>query len=122
MWHNEDTRFEWVLPTGRFVMFGHIPEVLAVLLIGLLVFGPKRVIEMGSQLGKVVRELRQSTKDLSWSSLLSTDDSAGHTPPSSTNHPSQSYSAVPTGTDSSSSVTEATIVDGTVTRDADEPS
>ena len=51
-------------------MFGHIPEILIVLVIGLLFFGPKRMIEMGSRLGQAVRELRESTKDLNWTALL----------------------------------------------------
>jgi sec-independent protein translocase protein TatA len=51
-------------------MFGHIPELLIILVVALLVFGPKRMIEMGSKLGSAVRELRESTKDLNWTSLL----------------------------------------------------
>lgn len=43
---------------------GHLPEILILLLIALLVFGPKRMIEMGSQLGKAFRELREATKDI----------------------------------------------------------
>lgn len=43
---------------------GHIPEILILLLIALLVFGPKRMIEMGSSLGKAFRELREATKDI----------------------------------------------------------
>jgi TatA/E family protein of Tat protein translocase len=49
---------------------GHLPEMLVVCLIALLVFGPKRMIEMGSKLGRAVRELRESTKDLNWTALL----------------------------------------------------
>ena len=55
-------------------MLGHLPEILIVVVVGLLVFGPKRVIEMGSQLGKAVRDLRESTKDLRWSALTSSDE------------------------------------------------
>jgi sec-independent protein translocase protein TatA len=43
---------------------GHWFELLVVLLIGLLVFGPKRMIEMGSSLGKAVRDMRESLKDI----------------------------------------------------------
>jgi sec-independent protein translocase protein TatA len=45
-------------------LLGHLPELLVVLLIGLLVFGPKRMIEMGSSVGKAVREMRESLKDV----------------------------------------------------------
>jgi sec-independent protein translocase protein TatA len=43
---------------------GHLPEILVILVVGLLVFGPKRMIEMGSSLGKAFRELRDSVKDI----------------------------------------------------------
>lgn len=45
-------------------LLGHLPELIVVLLIGLLVFGPKRMIEMGSSVGKAVREMRESLKDI----------------------------------------------------------
>jgi sec-independent protein translocase protein TatA len=43
---------------------GHLPELLVVLFIGLLVFGPKRLMEMASSLGKALREMRDSLKDV----------------------------------------------------------
>lgn len=65
---------------------GHLPEVFIILVIALLVFGPKRMIEMGSQLGKAFRELRESTKDIpglgrmtSLNGLLN-DEEPRHTP------------------------------------------
>jgi TatA/E family protein of Tat protein translocase len=51
-------------------MFGHLPEILLICLVGLVILGPKRMIEMGSALGRALRELREATKDLNWSSLL----------------------------------------------------
>ena len=42
----------------------HLPELFVVLLIALLVFGPKRMIEMGSSLGKAFREFRESVRDI----------------------------------------------------------
>ena len=50
--------------------FGHFPELLGILVVALLIFGPKRMIEMGSKVGRAVRELRESTKDLNWTALL----------------------------------------------------
>ena len=47
-------------------MLGHWFDILIIVFVGLLVFGPKRMIEMGSQLGKMVRELRESTRDLNF--------------------------------------------------------
>lgn len=53
------------------MLFGHLPELLIVLLLALLVFGPKRMIEMGSSFGKAFREFKNATKDLTWTNLLS---------------------------------------------------
>jgi TatA/E family protein of Tat protein translocase len=50
-------------------MFGHTFELLIVLLLGLLIFGPKRIIEMGAAAGKMLRELREAMKDMNWNSL-----------------------------------------------------
>jgi sec-independent protein translocase protein TatA len=74
-------------------MFGHIPEILALLLVALLVFGPKRMVEMGSQVGKAVREFRDSTKGFSWTNLLSMDEHENKpsTPPVYTPESADSY-------------------------------
>jgi len=47
-------------------MFGvsHLPELIAVLVIALIIFGPKRLPELGSSLGKGIREFRKATTDL----------------------------------------------------------
>jgi TatA/E family protein of Tat protein translocase len=52
------------------MLFGHWLQIIGLLLLALLVFGPKRMIEMGSSLGKAVKDFRESTKDISWSNLL----------------------------------------------------
>lgn len=54
--------------------FGHLPEIIGLLILGLLVFGPKRIIEMGSAAGKAFKEFRDATKGLSWTNLLSGND------------------------------------------------
>ncbi len=61
-------------------MFGHLPELLVVLLLGLLVFGPKRMVEMGSALGKAWSEFRDATKDMSWSNLLTSSNDHEESP------------------------------------------
>lgn len=43
---------------------GHLPELLILLVVALLVLGPKRMIEMGSSLGKSLGELRRALKDV----------------------------------------------------------
>jgi TatA/E family protein of Tat protein translocase len=49
---------------------GHLPEILLICLVALVILGPKRMIDIGSALGKAVRELREATKDLNWNSLF----------------------------------------------------
>lgn len=43
---------------------GHLPEIFFLLILALIVFGPKRMIEMGSSVGKALRELREQVKDI----------------------------------------------------------
>lgn len=59
-------------------MFNHIPELLGLLVLGLIIFGPKRMIEMGSQAGRMLRELRSAMKDLNWNPLAE-EGSSGST-------------------------------------------
>ncbi|MBF6592605.1 MAG: twin-arginine translocase TatA/TatE family subunit, partial [Ktedonobacterales bacterium] len=61
-------------------MFGHWFEILGLLFVALLVFGPKKMIEMGSSFGKTLRELRESVKDMNWSSLVN-EEKAPPPPP-----------------------------------------
>lgn len=44
--------------------FSHLPELIVVLVIALIVFGPKRLPELGSSLGKGIREFRKATTEL----------------------------------------------------------
>lgn len=39
---------------------GHIPELIVILLLALVVFGPKRLPEIAGSLGKGIRDFRQS--------------------------------------------------------------
>jgi sec-independent protein translocase protein TatA len=47
-------------------MFGSLgmPEILFILVLALLIFGPKRLPELGRTLGKGLREFRRATTDL----------------------------------------------------------
>jgi Sec-independent protein translocase protein TatA len=49
---------------------GHLPLILLICLVALVILGPKRMIDIGSALGRALRELREATKDLNWRSLL----------------------------------------------------
>jgi sec-independent protein translocase protein TatA len=44
--------------------FGHLWELVVVLLIALIFFGPKRLPELGSSLGRSIREFRKSTSEV----------------------------------------------------------
>ncbi len=59
---------------------GHWFEILIILALALLVFGPKRMIEMGSSLGKAFRELRNAAKEMDWSSLTGQNETTTTTP------------------------------------------
>src|SRR5262245_43082128 len=72
MWHNGGGDARPIVE--EVTMFGHWAQILVLLVIGLLVFGPKRVIEMGSSFGKAFREFRQATRGLSWSDLAEGND------------------------------------------------
>lgn len=43
---------------------GHLYELIIVLVIALVIFGPKRLPELGSSLGKGIREFRKATNEL----------------------------------------------------------
>lgn len=63
---------------------GHWFEILIILALALLVFGPKRMIEMGSSLGKAFRELRDAAKEMDWSSLTGQNETTSTTSTTST--------------------------------------
>ncbi len=43
---------------------GHLPELIIVLVLALVVFGPKRLPEIGGAMGKGIREFKRGTSDL----------------------------------------------------------
>jgi sec-independent protein translocase protein TatA len=40
---------------------GHLPELIIILVAALVIFGPKRLPDIGSSLGKTLKEFRKST-------------------------------------------------------------
>ncbi|HEY7834210.1 MAG TPA: twin-arginine translocase TatA/TatE family subunit [Ktedonobacterales bacterium] len=43
---------------------GHLPELVLLMVLALIFLGPKRMIEMGSSAGKMLRDLRQQLKEV----------------------------------------------------------
>ena len=50
------------------------PELLLILVVALIVFGPGRLPEIGAALGRVLREFRQASSGLTRELLLSEED------------------------------------------------
>jgi sec-independent protein translocase protein TatA len=47
-------------------MFGlHMPELIIILVVALLIFGPKKLPEMGSAIGKSIKEFRKGVNEIS---------------------------------------------------------
>jgi sec-independent protein translocase protein TatA len=47
------------------MLAGHLPELLIVLVVALLIFGPKKLPEMGSAVGKSIKEFRKGMNEIS---------------------------------------------------------
>jgi sec-independent protein translocase protein TatA len=45
-------------------MFGHWAELLIILLVALMVFGPGKLPEVGTALGRAIREFRRATSEI----------------------------------------------------------
>ena len=46
-------------------MFGlHMPELIIILVVALLIFGPKKLPEMGSAIGRSIKEFRKGMNDI----------------------------------------------------------
>jgi sec-independent protein translocase protein TatA len=43
---------------------GHLPELIIVMVLALLVFGPKRLPEMGNAVGKTIKEFRHTMSEV----------------------------------------------------------
>lgn len=70
-----------------------LPEILFILVLALLVFGPKRLPEMGRKIGRALGEFRRATGDLKRSidrEMTIADLGVSKTPPDSTRARSES--------------------------------
>lgn len=46
------------------MFFSHMPELIGVLVLALVIFGPKRLPEIGSSLGQGIRELKKGVAEI----------------------------------------------------------
>jgi TatA/E family protein of Tat protein translocase len=46
------------------VFGGHLPELVVLLVVALVIFGPKRLPEIGGAMGKGIREFRKGTTEI----------------------------------------------------------
>lgn len=61
-------------------MFGfHAPELIIILVIALLIFGPKKLPEMGSSIGKSIKEFRKGMSEITHPK--EEEDVKSYTPP-----------------------------------------
>lgn len=47
----------------------HLPLLLGLLVLGLIIFGPQKMIEMAGSMGRMLRELRAAMKEMNWNIL-----------------------------------------------------
>ena len=60
-------------------MFGfHAPELIIILVVALLIFGPKRLPEMGAGVGKFIKEFRKGVNEISNPKEESNDELKSH--------------------------------------------
>jgi sec-independent protein translocase protein TatA len=54
--------------------FNHLPELLIIMVVALIVFGPSRLPEVGSSVGKAMREFRRATSEIEDAVMQHTDE------------------------------------------------
>jgi sec-independent protein translocase protein TatA len=60
---------------------GHLPELIIIMLLALLIFGPKRLPEMGSAVGKTIKDFQRSMKENTESAEVKAPESQIAAPP-----------------------------------------
>jgi len=54
----------WSLKGGDYLFGLGVPELILVLVLALIIFGPNKLPEVGSALGRTIKEFKQSTKEV----------------------------------------------------------
>ncbi|HEX8918272.1 MAG TPA: twin-arginine translocase TatA/TatE family subunit [Chloroflexota bacterium] len=60
-----------------FGLAGHLPELVIILVAALVIFGPKRLPEIGNAMGKTIKEFRHSVSEDEKSPQLKDEKNAG---------------------------------------------
>jgi TatA/E family protein of Tat protein translocase len=58
--------YDWTHETGFGRMSPSFAEILVILLVALLVFGPRKLPHLGRQLGRAMSELRRASNEFKW--------------------------------------------------------
>lgn len=103
-------------------IFNHLFDIFILLVLALLIFGPRKMIQMGSDLGRAFRQFREATKGVSWSDMLTGnfDEAAAappHTPPTSAANDATSTPYTPPPASGADPVVAPTVVESTLAPD-----
>lgn len=71
---------------GSTMFFGHTYELIIVLVLALVFFGPKRLPELGSSIGKGIKEFKKATNDIQETFNTSSTSSSSTSLPPETPH------------------------------------
>ena len=100
------------------------PELIFILILALLIFGPKRLPEMGNAFGRTIREFRKATTDVADSASLHPDAPASTAParPSASAQDTSTSASSSTGTQTTSSQGPQAPADSDANDDTGHPS
>jgi TatA/E family protein of Tat protein translocase len=74
---------------------GHWPFLLILLVIVLIIWGPGKLPELGSGMGKAIREFRKASNEVKDSVMQSTTEQPAAAPPAATTEPTPPVAATP---------------------------
>ncbi|MBI4744768.1 MAG: twin-arginine translocase TatA/TatE family subunit [Actinobacteria bacterium] len=64
-------------PVQQAVLLGlGVPELVIILIIAIVIFGPKKIPEIGSSIGKALREFKKGTQEIESETKNETESSA----------------------------------------------
>ena len=85
----------------------HWPELIIIVTIALLVFGPKRLPEMGSSIGRTIREFQKSMREVTQPEQPATSATPALPPATNVAAVSGPETAAPNATESTPDVTSS---------------